>query len=187
MDIGSQSFFGVLDPLPPDPAGYCYLDRDHFNVFTQGIARRLILKHGSFVDRLPLWGMFVFLAAVIIAVVLASSLLPSGWTLVPQLVPLVLLGWFFTRTRRFVKTIIRQRMCFKCGYSLRRSPTASAGYGTCSECGRAFHLGYYRHLPRGYKRPRPPSELPPWLDRVHPLNRARMEAEANQPDPEAEP
>ena len=171
MSNASQSLFGAMDPLPPDQAGYCYLDRDHFNVFTQGIARRLILKHGSFVDRLPLWGMFVFLAAVIITIVLASSIRLLGWILVPQLVSFVLTGWYFTRIRRFVRRMIRQHMCFKCGYSLRRSPTDSAGYGTCSECGQAYHLGYYSHLPRGYKRPR---REPDWRDSLHPLDRARM-------------
>ena len=75
-------------------------------------------------------------------------------------------------------------MCFNCGYSLRRSPTDSAGYGTCSECGRPFHLGYYCHLQRGYKRPR---REPDWRDSLHALDRARMETEANQPDPETEP
>ena len=187
MDDTSQDLFGAMDPLPPDPAGYCYIDRDHFNVFTQGMARRLILKHGSFVDRLPLWGMFIFFAAVIIPIVLASSLLPSGWSPVLQLVPFVLIGWYFTRIRRFVRRMIRQRMCFKCGYSLRRSPTDSAGYGTCSECAQAFHLGYYCHLPRGYKRPRDPSKSPHWLDSLHPLDRARMETETNQPDSDTDP
>ena len=187
MSNASQSFFGVMDPLPPDPAGYCYVDRDHFNEFTRGIARRLILKHGSFVDRLPLWGVFVFLAAVIITVALASSLLPSGSSTLTQLLCLVLLGWYLARTRRFVKTIIRHRMCFKCGYSLRRSQTASAGYGRCSECGTPFNAAQYRRPPRRYKRQRPPSELPPWLDRVHPLDRARMEAQTNQPDSDTEP
>lgn len=187
MSNASQSLYGWRDPLPPDPVGYCYIDRDHFNTVTQRIAHRLILKHGLFVDRLPLWVMFVFLAAVIIAVALASSLLPSGSSTFTQLLCLVLLGWYLGKTRRFVKTIIRHRMCLKCGYSLRRSPTASAGYGRCSECGTPFNAAQYRRPPRGYKRPRPPSESPPWLDRLDPLDRARMERNATQSGPETDP
>lgn len=163
-----------MDPLPPDPAGYCYIDRDHFNVFTQGIARRLILKHGPFVDRLPLWGMFVFLAAVIITVALASPHLPSGSSILTQLLCLVLLGWYLARTRRFVKTIIRQRMCFQCGYPLLHAPTDANGDGVCNECGRLFHIAYYHRPPRKYKRAVPHTEQPAWLKSVHPLDRAQM-------------
>lgn len=174
MSNASQNLFGAMDPLPPDPSGYCYLDRDHFNVFTQGMARRLILKHGPFVDRLPLWGVMLLFTAVIIAVALASSHLPSGSSILTQLLCLVLLGWYLARTRRFVKTIIRQRMCFQCGYPLLHAPTDANGDGVCSECGRLFHIAYYHRPPRKYKRAVPRHEEPAWLESVHPLDRAQM-------------
>ena len=166
-----------MDPLPPDQAGYCYRDRKHFDAFTQDTSHRLIRKHGSFFDRLPLWVMFVFFAVVIIISSLTSSFPPSGWILLPQIVSLLIIGWYYFRIWRFVKTIIRKRMCFKCGYVLRHSPTNSAGFGKCSECGREYYLGYYLHPPSGYKRP---THEPDWRDSLHPLDRARMERDESQ-------
>ncbi len=62
--------------------------------------------------------------------------------------------------------------CRHCGYSLVGTPRSKRGTGICSECGKPFSL----------KRPQP--QL---LDSFHPLDRARMEAETNQPDPAADP
>ena len=166
-----------LKPFAPDENGYCYRNRDHFDEITRVISHRLILKHGSFFDRLPLWVMFIFFIAMIITFVLASSFLPIGWSTLTQLLCLVLAIWYSRRIRRFVKTIIRKRMCFKCGYILRQSPTDSAGFGKCSECGQEFYLGYYRHLPHGYKRQ---WLLPNWRENLHPLDRARMERDESQ-------
>ena len=172
MDLDKHPIFESNDPLPPDVNGYCYLNRDHFNAFTREISRRMIRKHGSFIDRLPLWVMFIFIAAIIITFVLAPSFLPFAWSTMFQLLCFALMIWYGRRIRRFVKTIIRKRMCFRCGYILRQSPTDSDGFGTCSECGQKFHLSYYCHLPKGYKRPR---RQPDWHDSLHPLDRARME------------
>lgn len=62
--------------------------------------------------------------------------------------------------------------CRHCGYSLVGTPRSKRGTGICSECGKPFSLK------------RPHTQL---LDSFHPLDRARMETEATQPDPEAEP
>lgn len=177
MDPDKRTNNILIDPLPPDQAGYCYRNQVHFNEFMQKISHRLIRKHGSFFDRLPLWGMFVFFAVVIIVSILTSSFPPSGWILLPQIVSLLIVAWYYFRIWRFIKTIIRKRMCFKCGYVLRHSPTDSAGFGKCSECGLEFNLGYYCHLPHDYKRP---EREPDWRESLHPLDRVRMERDESQ-------
>jgi len=159
----------TMDPLTPDNAGYCYRDRNHFDAFMQKISHRLIRKHGSFIDRLPLWGIFVFSAALIIAIVLTSTLLTRGWTTMFQVLCFVLILWYYSRIWRFVNTIIRRRLCFKCGYFLRKSPTDPDGFGKCSECGQEFNLGYYRHLPHDYQRTQ---REPDWRESLHPIDRA---------------
>ena len=62
--------------------------------------------------------------------------------------------------------------CPHCGYSLVGTPRTKGGYGICSECGKPF----------GLKRAQPQI-----LDSLHPLDRARMEVEANQTGPETDP
>lgn len=91
------------------------------------------------------------------------------------------------RIKRFSKTIIRNHMCFKCGYSLRQTPTEEDGYGKCSEYGEQFNAGYYRQLPLNYKRSLLGVIPTHWTDSVHPLDRARMEAEINQRDSDPHP
>lgn len=62
--------------------------------------------------------------------------------------------------------------CRHCGYSLVGTPRSKRGTGICSECGKPFSLERLH------------TQL---LDSFHPLDRARMEAQTNQPDSDTDP
>lgn len=179
MDPNQPSILKELAPFAPDAKGYCYRDTAHFNKLMETVAKSLIRQHGRFIDRIPYFVSIVFW--LLIGVLLFLSFIRFGvWLYLSlQIVLFVFLFWYALRIKRFIRTIIRIRMCFYCGYSLRRTPTDDTGCGRCSECGESFHLGDYRQLPRDYKRPLCEVDLPDWTDSVHPIERARMYRDAS--------
>ena len=152
MDSDKRPIFKVMDPLPPDDKGYCYLHTEHFDMYLQGAARHLIPKHGSLIDRIPHLGLFAFIA-VSVSTPLAIVLKLNMWLAIAMVILFSLIMFLYIfRIKRFVKRIIKHHMCFECGYSLELTPTYEDGYGKCSECGKQFHFGYYCHVPYIYKR-----------------------------------
>jgi len=160
-------------PFAPDANGYCYLDTKHFKIFMQGVAIHLLPKHGRLIYRIP-YNILIF--AMTSCLLLAISFLNiSNWVVYLMfLAMIVFIIWYLFRIKRYVKIIIRQRMCFACGYSLRKTPTEENGCGRCSECGASFHLGYYCHLPKGYKRRLPQSGIAMLAGSVPPMDLVRM-------------
>ena len=145
-------------PFAPDANGYCYLHTKHFKIFMQGVAIHLLPKHGRLIYRIPY---NVLLVGMALCFLLSTSFLNiSNWIVFLMfLVMIVFFIEYLFRIKRYVQTIIRQRMCFDCGYSLRKTPTEESGCSRCSECGATFHLGYYCHLPKGYERRLPRSGI----------------------------
>jgi len=139
-------------PFAPDTNGYCYLDTKHFNMFMQTVSKHLLIEKGRGIDRIPHIVLIVMVALFCLMVLWLSIDFSHWYIIAMQVVMCVFFTWYFFRIKRFVKIIIRHRMCFACGYSLRKTPTEENGCGRCSECGVTFHLGYYCHLPKGYKR-----------------------------------
>jgi len=175
MDTNHRPIWSEFEPCSPDANGYCYRDAIHFNKFMWYVSRILIRKHGPYIDRIP-----YFVQSIIwfsIGTLTAISFLALGvWYAFSMLIIFyVLLSWHSLRTKHFIKTIIQNRFCFNCGYSLCKTPTDENGYGKCSECEGHFNLGDYRQLPQGYKRPLGDVVLPDWTEAVHPLDRARMQ------------
>ncbi|MCH8823901.1 MAG: hypothetical protein IH984_10375 [Planctomycetes bacterium] len=179
MPSNQRPILKEFAPFAPDVKGYCYRDTLHFNKLMEAVAKSLIRQHGLFIDRIPYFVSIVFW--LLIGVLLFLSFIRFGvWLYFSlQIVLFVFLFWDALRIKRFIRTIIRNRMCSYCGYSLRHTPTDNTGYAMCSECGESFHLGDYRRLPRDYKRPLCEVDLPDWTDSVHPIERARMYRDAS--------
>ena len=186
MSDTNRPVVGLMDPLPPDPAGYCYWNRKHYDEVTRSVAHRLIRQHGPTLDRIS---PMIAVALFTLVVVLIFYLSTIGRWLFPffNILSVVPFAWYATRERRLVRTILLRRMCFQCGYWLHETPTAEHGNGRYSECGRPFNVGLYRRPPLDYQRPQLASDTPHWIDSVHPLDRARMETEASQQDSETDP
>ena len=138
-------------PFLPDVNGYCYYDTYHFDKSMEAAASHLMLKHGSWIDRLLVLGVLILFAIFLLVFFLITT--ANFWIFVSLILlsPLVFF-LYIIRAKQFSKSIIRKRICIYCGYSLIHTFTDDNGYGTCSECGKRFHLGYYRQLPYGYKR-----------------------------------
>ena len=137
-------------PLAPDRAGLCYLDRRHFLRVMDSVARRHLSPKWIFrQDTLP--GMLALLVAYLLYVVAVGAWIPSGP--VPLLVAGAVVGLVWYRRRgRLIRRALLRRMCLECGYSLRRLPTDATGRGTCPECGRRYSMAEYKCPPRGYRR-----------------------------------
>ena len=159
-------------PLPPDENGFCYYGRNHFNDVmrlaidrtTEGRRSRLIALHTA-----PRLGLLLALVAGmygLISFINATSLF--WWILVVLGTPFLaeLLG----SERRAIRRILSNRLCLQCGYSLVGAEFDESESGRCPECSRTFNLKQFREPPRGYYR-RPSGS---WVDRLHPLDQARM-------------
>lgn len=174
-----------MDPLPPDPSGYCYLDRTAFDATLYEVAARLLREHGNPLHRL-LGRVHQYATYLLYLLYLGGGLLflfrgmvvTWGWLRPAFLgVVVVIVVWCATRSKRYANRVVLERMCFQCGYPLLHAPTDANGDGVCSKCGRLFHIAYYRRPPRKYKRAVPRPEEPAWLESVHSLDRARMQRE----------
>jgi len=151
MKSDKRSIFKVMDPLPPDDQGYCYLHTEHFDGYIQTAARHLILKHGRFIDRIPDLGLIAFIA-LLVSTPLTIKLNVSMWLPLAMVILLsIVMFLYISRIKRFVKKIIKHHLCFECGYSLEHTPADEDGFGKCSEWGNKFHFGYYCHVPYIYK------------------------------------
>lgn len=161
-------------PYAPDANGFCYLDTKHFKLFMQVASKHLLIEKGRGVDRIPHIALVIMVAFFCLLFFMIFSNI-NEWFYIPiYAVANVFFIWYLFRTRRYIKIIIRNRMCFVCGYSLRKTPTDENGSGRCSECGASFHLGYYCHLPKGYKRRLPPSGIAMLAGSIPPADLARM-------------
>lgn len=179
MPSNYTSLMKEWTPFAPDANGYCYLDPKHFKLFMQSVSKHLLIEKGRGVDRIPHIVLVVMAALFCLMIFFLFLNISYSFVLAMQIVMCVFFIWYFFRITRFVKTIIRQRMCFACGYSLRKTPTDENGHGRCSECGNTFHLGYYCHLPKGYKRRLPPSGIAMLAGSLPPIDIMRMQRDTS--------
>lgn len=138
----------TLSGLSPDVKGYCYEDAAHFDRCMKPAA----LRFGQAV-----WVMWLMLAGGLV-LILAATIALNAWVdprfgFVAFLAIPLWTSWVFARRRRFITVVLARRLCLQCGYELTRTPVDEAGWGVCSECGRAFNLCEYRRPPKRYVRP----------------------------------
>jgi len=146
-------------PLMPDADGFCYRDTKHFKIVMQAVSNHLLIEKGRGIDRIPHIVLILLVTMFCLMIFWFFINFNYLYIIAMQVVMCVFFIWYLFRIKRYIKIIIRQRLCFACGYSLRKTPTEENGSGRCSECGASFHLGYYCHLPKGYKRRLPQSGI----------------------------
>ncbi len=182
MSDANRPVFGAMDPLPPDASGYCYLDRAPFDATLHEVAKRLLRQQGDPRDRLldRVHQCATYLLYICVGLLLLFNGMVVTWVWFQPAIlgtVVVIVVWWATRGQRYTNKVVLKRLCFQCGYPLLHAPTDANGDGVCSECGRLFHIAYYRRPPRKYKRAVPRPEQPAWLESVHSLDRARMQRE----------
>ncbi|MHC5001914.1 MAG: hypothetical protein ACYTJ0_02215 [Planctomycetota bacterium] len=137
------------EPLPPDANGLCYADEQHFDETMVRIARDHLAHRAAWLERrIVPFG----LAMSLVAAIGTCAALGPGPSLVILGLALTVLVAYVRRETRQAARVERESLCFGCRYSLQRARTDDAGWGTCPECGRRYHVGHFRRPPPYFAR-----------------------------------
>jgi DNA-directed RNA polymerase subunit RPC12/RpoP len=126
-----------------------YLDGDHFDKAMYAVAEDLKKHRGVALEGDALGIAWITLGVCFgLDVVLDWDML--DWIPGPQptigiwfIAMLIWSGWYAMRVKALRPDIVKNRLCFDCGFSLLGTETNEHGVGRCPECGGKFVLAQY--------------------------------------------
>lgn len=137
------------EPLPPDEEGYCYTNEQHFDETMTRVARDQLANGANELESriIPLAICFSVLGA-------AAACAGVGVGAAVAILGAASAGFFvyITREARQARRVERERLCFRCSYSLLNLPVDERGSGACPECGTNYQEAFYRRPPPLYIR-----------------------------------
>ncbi len=128
--------------VPPD--AFLYENTRHFDRVMRTAASRVIAADaGSYRMTLSSAITGIGLVGALAAYVVGSVFI---WVLPVFVVAMIaIIAYEWTRIESVKERILRDRLCLRCGYPLRMTPTEELA-GICPECGRPYHVKEY-HRP----------------------------------------
>jgi hypothetical protein len=126
-----------------------YLDAEHFDKAMHEAGERVMKRRGLGVERDVIGWSWIALGIAfgcnLLLDVNIFAFLPGAdvWFWVWLGAMFVWSGAYTARVRRIVPSLLLERGCFECGYSLLGTPTGDDGLGRCPECASAFALAEY--------------------------------------------
>jgi predicted Zn-ribbon and HTH transcriptional regulator len=126
-----------------------YLDADHFDKAMHEAGERVMKRRGLGVERDVMGGMWIALGIafgfdVLLDVNIFASVPGENiWLWGCLAAMLVWSGIYTSRVKGIVPSLVPERRCLECGYSLLGTPVGNDGVGRCPECASTFTAAEY--------------------------------------------
>lgn len=130
-----------------------YLDADHFDKAMHEAGERVMKRRGLGVERDLIGAAWIALGIAFGCDLLLDlnvfAFLPGAdvWFWAWLAAMSIWSGAYTARVKRIVPSLVPERRCLECGYSLLGTPTDGDGLGRCPECASAFALAEYERPP----------------------------------------
>lgn len=135
-----------------------YLDAEHFDKAMEEAGERILKRRGLGMEGEIMGAAWLALAIAFgFNIILDMSLFASfpggnAWFWVWLAAMLIWSGVYAARVKRIVPSLVPDRRCLECGYSLLGTPTDDDGLGRCPECASPFALEEYARPPEPEER-----------------------------------